>query len=151
MWLYDIKDELGCLLGSEWAPSMKDAETEFMAKGRPGWMSIDRVDMVDERSRLVKWQEACILPPARFEIPGGRCGVVPPSIGWSERSYYVVDVAMASHNPVFRAILYTGILNASGEPSAYASLFWGGHDSTCHFNQVYYLRALAHIGDIDYA
>lgn len=149
MWLYDIKDEQGDGIGSEWAKDDRSAINQFMLRRGVNWGNADAAVRVKDKRRLQSWITAGIAPPAMQEVPGGRRGVIAPSEGWAAQTYYIVDVSMSAGNPVFRAILYSGFLSDGVNPGAYASLFWGGDDSTASFSSAYYLRALAHIGRIN--
>lgn len=55
---------------------------------------------------------------------------IEPEGGWKERTYYVVEVASGSCNPIHRAILYVGFLNGRRDYP-----LGGGY--TCLFNATY--------------
>ena len=45
---------------------------------------------------------------------------IPPEGGWEENTYYVCEVSKDYGNPIFEAIVYSGFLNTSTEPSQFA-------------------------------
>lgn len=88
-------------------------------------------------------------PGIRYALPTGK-GVIKPEGGWKESTYYVVEVAFRSNNPVHRAILFTGFLNGRkpGEPGAYSYLTSPGYDdSTEPYDAAFYLRAVRELCD----
>lgn len=80
------------------------------------------------------------------EMVGIKKGLrIPPKGGWKPRTYYVVDVAFSSLNPIHRAIFYSGFIK-DNNPSGYSRFIYCG-DSFCR--DIYYLKALKEI-DINF-
>jgi hypothetical protein len=77
--------------------------------------------------------------------------IIPPPDGWKERTYYVVDVAFGQHNPVHRAIFYTGFLNGpNGMPGGYESIWNPTYEGeSMSWRRAYYLKAVSEIPDMD--
>ena len=53
-------------------------------------------------------------------------GVILNNIELKDDSYYIVDVAYASTNPIHRSILFTGFLDKDKLPGAYSAIFCNG-------------------------
>lgn len=74
--------------------------------------------------------------PSELNIKKGT--IIEPIGGFQDSSYYVVEVAYSSHNPIHRAILYTGFNLGS-----YSAIFCQG--SVSSVEEVYYLKGLKEI------
>ena len=48
--------------------------------------------------------------------------IIPPLNGWEERTFYLVEIAWTKHNPIHKALFYTGFLHGD-EPGNYAGTF----------------------------
>lgn len=84
-----------------------------------------------------------------MKMPPGKRTVIPPEGGWKRNSYYVVDVAWNSANPVHRAIFCCGLLNDRGEPGNYNQVFRSGYDKEdARFCFVHYMKVVGCIDDI---
>lgn len=68
--------------------------------------------------------------------------IIPPEKGWEPSTYYVIDVAFNSINPIHRGIFYSGFLNENGTPQGYNSVITSDDAS---ISDVYYMKALASI------
>lgn len=77
--------------------------------------------------------------PAELKIK--RC-VIPPPGGWNPNTYYIVDVAFNSSNPIHRAIFYTGFLSKGGHPQGYNSFVTSDN---AEISDAYYVKALAEL------
>lgn len=82
--------------------------------------------------------------------------VVPPTGGWKSRTYYVVDVACRSSNPIFRAILYVGFIPDGASPfneglaplkGGYTKVMGGSH-AEFGVNEIYYLSPVCEIPEM---
>jgi len=76
------------------------------------------------------------------------CKIIPPKDGWKASTYYVVEVAYKSSNPIHRSILYTGFLNKDGTPGSYSAIFNGTSVHNQRYENVYYLRYISEIPNI---
>jgi len=66
--------------------------------------------------------------------------IIPPKNGWKPKTYYVVEISMNIHNPVFMDIFYSGFLN-DGRPCGYNELIRINKEIT----DVKYLRVISKI------
>ena len=57
------------------------------------------------------------------------------------QTYYTVEVAMASHNPIFQDIFYTGFLTEDGQPNSYDRLL----QTDSKFQNIYYMKIIREI------
>jgi hypothetical protein len=79
---------------------------------------------------------------------------IPPEGGWKEQTYYVVDTAWRSTNPIHRRILYVGFLNgAPGHPltGGYTALLSSDFEQLADFgrpDRLYYLKAVCEIPEM---
>lgn len=76
------------------------------------------------------------LPPAKQ--------IIPPEGGWEPNTYYAVDVAFRSSNPVHRAIFYSGFLNdGKGGPGGYNGVFSHSYEEQQYpIHRTYYLKVI---------
>lgn len=122
------------------AQNMCDSEgksTEFMLQYMQDFAGVDLdtvMDFLKEQALPVDQDEGTLLV---------KRGVIPPEEGWKENTYYIVDVAFNRHNPVHKAIFFTGFLNGrDGGPGGYNQLFnpsWEGHQE---LGDMYYVKAV---------
>lgn len=75
-------------------------------------------------------------------------GIIPPEGGWSERTWYVVDVKYFEHNPVHSALFFTGFLDNKNRPNGYNYLTAPSYDDCISISDCYYLKAVRKL-DID--
>ena len=71
--------------------------------------------------------------------------VIPPETGWKEHTYYQVEVAWSSSNPVHQAILGVGFLGANspdGQPGNYSEIWNHSYDCACDFRTAWYVRVV---------
>ena len=61
---------------------------------------------------------------------------IPLENKWKDQTYYIVDVSYSPCNPIFRAILYTGL-----SMNGYAQI-WNPTSDLKHPNETYYLKAI---------
>ena len=54
------------------------------------------------------------------------------------QTYYTVEVAMATHNPIFQDIFYTGFLTEDGMPNGYNKLL----QANVEYNKIYYMKIM---------
>lgn len=74
--------------------------------------------------------------PSELNIKKGT--IIRPDGGFKDSSYYVVEVAYNAHNPIHKAVLYTGFNLGS-----YSAIFCQGTIS--NIKEVYYLKSLKEI------
>lgn len=55
--------------------------------------------------------EEDVIYPLPHNIGITKKTIIPPEHGWKERQYYVVEVAFNEHNPIHKALFYSGFLN----------------------------------------
>ena len=48
---------------------------------------------------------------------------IPPEGGWEKDTYYVCEVSSDYGDPIFEAIIYSGLLNRTQEPGSLSGLF----------------------------
>ncbi len=60
---------------------------------------------------------------------------------WEPQTYYIVDVAFNSSNPIHRYVMYSGFLNEMGNPNGYNEFM--GIDA--NFSECYFLKQVAKI------
>lgn len=78
-----------------------------------------------------------------MQIPSGLVSkktVIPPSGGWKENTYYIVDVAFSANNPIHRKIFYTGFLNSAGNPCGYNK--FGFCEDKLELKDAYFVRVI---------
>ena len=90
------------------------------------------------------------LPPSK--------GIIDPAGGWKDQTYYVVDVAFRSTNPVHRRVLYVGFMpegaNCNGTPNnrplagAYTCLLRDSSGEDGALCDVYYLKPVCEITEM---
>ena len=49
---------------------------------------------------------------------------IPPEGGWEENTCYICEVSTGYGNPIFSAIMYSGLLNKALEPNPFAKLIF---------------------------
>lgn len=69
---------------------------------------------------------------------------IPPADGWEPQTYYLVEVAFSSGNPIKRYFFYSGFIN-DGKPSGYNCLLSPTGDDKPPISRIYYLKALTKI------
>lgn len=73
-----------------------------------------------------------------------------PKGGWKPNTFYLVQCAMSSGNPLHENIMYTGFLNEDGSPGNYSGLLpTNGFDSSetpTMVHQAVFIRVLAELG-----
>lgn len=79
-------------------------------------------------------------------LPPKERNITPPVGGWKPRTYYAVEVALHSGNPIHRAIFYCGFLTPSGEPGAYSQIWNGSYDEAHSYSsRLHYMAVLKEI------
>ncbi len=102
-----------------------------------------------ERLRPEWAQEPHPRQPLEMWAGMRRRTVIPPQHGWRPQTYYVVDVSVSPSNPVWRGIMYSGFLNGpNSDPGGY-SCVWSAIADKLDLSDLYYLRVVAVIGDIE--
>jgi hypothetical protein len=101
---------------------------------------------------MAKWS-----PEMAYEFPPGRA-CIPPEGGWKEGTFYLVDVAHKSTNPVHKALLHVVFLRTvkkNEKPPRYGTPVDGvvlhtygiwQHTYKRSYEDFYYLRAVKEIG-----
>lgn len=80
-----------------------------------------------------------------FDLPEGK-EIIPPENGWKAETYYVVDVAWNSANPIHRAIFYTGFLNGKkSRPGGYNQIFNPTYEELKEFKDAYYMKIVREV------
>lgn len=73
--------------------------------------------------------------------------MIGPKNGWETDTYYYVDVAFNSVNPIHKAILHVWLLNDNKEPENFHAHIWNPiYDSRYKLHDVYYLKVISKIG-----
>ena len=68
-----------------------------------------------------------------------------PTCGWKQSTYYIVDAAFSSGNPIHRRIIYTGFLDEKGNPSGYSGFLGGCVEDPQSLSEAFYLQPIAEI------
>ncbi len=70
--------------------------------------------------------------------------------GWKERTYYVVEVAASSHNPIHRAILHVGFISEPDHPlsGGYTEFYNGTWEEPLKWHELYYCKAICEIKEM---
>ncbi len=74
-----------------------------------------------------------------MRTPKTKQEIIPPSNGWVEHGYYIVEAAFSETNPVHTYLFYTGFLN-EGKPCGYNEIL--DVEDFSDISSVVYLRAL---------
>lgn len=74
--------------------------------------------------------------------------ILPPTEGWKEHTYYLVEVSYRPSNPVHLAIFAVGFLR-EGVPGNYSEVWTNTYDSSEPFSKVHYLKVLKELVTID--
>lgn len=85
-----------------------------------------------------KIEQMVFMPPEERTI-------IPPEEGWEEQCYYSVDAAYSQHNPIHRAIFYTGFLNGNSErtePGGYNQVWNPSYGISYRIEDFHYLHVL---------
>lgn len=73
-------------------------------------------------------------------------GVIPPSKGWKENTYYKVEASFHKYNPISEYIFYTGFLNGkNGQPGGYNQIWYGAMENHSTITDVYYMKAIGEL------
>lgn len=73
--------------------------------------------------------------------------IIPPYNGWVSKTYYLVDVALDANNVIHKSIFYSGYC-VNDVPSGYNKLFNPTYDRNLTIDDVYYLKVLKGIKDL---
>lgn len=81
-----------------------------------------------------------------MKLPINNC-VIPPLEGWKAHTWYLVDVAYSSNNPIHRSLLYTGFLNGGkdNDPGGYSQLValnTPSPDGCSELRDAYYIKVI---------
>lgn len=76
--------------------------------------------------------------PAQLNIKKGT--VIPPGEGWETETYYRVEAAFSSRNPVSQYLFYSGFLGAHMRPSGYNQIYL--YETNAQISDTYYLKVL---------
>lgn len=69
---------------------------------------------------------------------------------WKEQTYYVVEVAYSSTNPIHRSIFYSGFLNGKGgKPGGYNCVLSPTVDGKPSIGEYYYLKVVKILANKD--
>jgi len=71
-----------------------------------------------------------------------------PKDGLRPHSWYLVEVATDQHNPVFRALMYTGFLQ-SNKPDGYSGIVQNGTSAPIRIESTYYLKVIRLVASED--
>lgn len=78
--------------------------------------------------------------------------VIPPTEGWKEHTYYLVEVSYSPSNPVHLAILavgFLGINSPEGVPGNYSEIWTNTYDHAYPFREAHYLKVIKELVTID--
>jgi hypothetical protein len=80
------------------------------------------------------------------EMPPSKSIIYAPVGGWVEQSYYIVELSVGRCNPIWRALMYTGFLDAYDAPGGYSGFISHaeGHGDIDYY-RVHYMKPLHHI------
>jgi hypothetical protein len=82
------------------------------------------------------------------QLPPSAKTVIPPPNGWEDQTYYVVEVAHRTTNPIHRAILYVGFIpNKPHNPLAggYTTLWSATYGQEYNPMKLHYLKFISKI------
>jgi hypothetical protein len=84
------------------------------------------------------------------ELPPGVMTTIPPTNGWEENTVYWVKVSFSKHNPIHKAIFFSGFLTPKREPGVYNTLFNPSYGRNhVEYHNIHYLEVVK-ILDIDF-
>ena len=71
--------------------------------------------------------------------------ISPPKNGWKPSTYYVVEVAVGSSNPIHKSIFFSGFLTDEGYPNGYNIILSGEGDNNLTIRDIKYMKAIREI------
>ncbi len=76
----------------------------------------------------------------QYDTPPLERTIIPPVDGWKAQTYYIVEAAFSTSNPVHDYVFFTGFLNAKeSTPGAYNHFEYT--DEYLEFHHAHYLKA----------